>query len=355
VAALLVADGRRAADATRAGGVLAVVVAAALAAPVAAARRIHRTEKRGAGRSATPRMSITTDAEKWITENLGPITGQRGMGGGSGWASLTRYSVEGLRCDVVVKASSSKPLERMFLGEALGLRALRDSGHLAIPEVFAFNDGSAGGSYVIMEFLPFSGRADPELFGRCMAQMHAAEPLAPEAKDGKFGFAVDNTIGDTPQPNGWTAGSGTAAWVEFFREKRIGHQVRLARDDRLRKTWDRVLEKTDGLATLFEGVDVKPSVLHGDLWSGNIAAVDGEPAIFDPAVYYGHHEAEWGMSWCASLTPAFWKGYREVIAKDEGFAKRAILYELYHKLNHYNLFGGGYYNDASSLMTSLAD
>ena len=91
------------------------------------------------------------------------------------------------------------------------------------------------------------------------------------------------------------------------------HEVRLARDDRLRKTWDRVLEKTDGLATLFEGVDVKPSVLHGDLWSGNIAAVDGEPAIFDPAVYYGHHEAEWGMSWCASLTPAFWKGYREVI------------------------------------------
>ena len=83
-------------------------------------------------------------------------------------------------------------------------------------QVFAFNDGSAGGSYVIMEFLPFSGRADPELFGRCMAKMHAAEPLAPEAKDGKFGFAVDNTIGDTPQPNGRLVVNSTNALCEAF-------------------------------------------------------------------------------------------------------------------------------------------
>ena len=74
---------------------------------------------------------------------------------------------------------------------------------------------------------------------------------------------------------------------------------------------------------------MKPSILHGDLWSGNIAAVGGEPAIFDPAVYYGGHEAEWGMSWCASLGPAFWKGYRELIPKDEGFERRFALYEAY--------------------------
>ena len=85
-----------------------------------------------------------------------------------------------------------------------------------------------------------------------------------------------------------------------------------------------------------EGVEVKPSVLHGDLWSGNVAAVEGEPCIFDPATYYGHHEAEWGMSWCASLGPAFWKGYRELIPKDEGFERRFALYEAYHQLNHYN-------------------
>jgi len=94
-----------------------------------------------------------------------------------------------------------------------------------------------------------------------------------------------------------------------------------------------VLEDTNGLQTLFEGVQVKPSVLHGDLWSGNVGGCEGEPCIYDPATYYGHHEAEWGMSWCASLGPAFWKGYRELIPEDPGFSKRRILYEAYHQLN----------------------
>ena len=95
--------------------------------------------------------------------------------------------------------------------------------------------------------------------------------------------------------------------------------------------------------------------MPADLWSGNIAAVDGEPCIFDPATYYGHHEAEWGMSWCASLGPAFWEGYRELIPKEPGFNKRYVLYELYHKLNHYNLFGGGYASDSIGLMMELSD
>mmetsp|Transcript_11074 Transcript_11074/g.35280 ORF Transcript_11074/g.35280 Transcript_11074/m.35280 type:complete len:374 (-) Transcript_11074:1762-2883(-) len=291
-------------------------------------------------------MSIASDAERWITSNLGSITSKRSMGGGSGWASLTRYAVEGHEKELVVKASGSRPLESMFLGEALGLRALGASGSMAVPEVFAFEDGSNGGSFLIMEYMDMGGRVDQEEFGRLMAQMHLAEPLAKEAREGRFGFNVDNTIGATPQPNAWTAGSGTAAWVEFFRDKRIGFQVRKAADVRLRKQWEATLDATDGLLDLFEGLDVKPSVLHGDLWSGNIASAKGVPCIFDPAVYYGHHEAEWGMSWCASLGPAFWQGYRSLVPKDEGFERRFALYEAYHQLNHYNLFGGGYYNAA---------
>ena len=197
-------------------------------------------------------MGIIQDAEKWITDNIGPIKSQRGMGGGSGWASLARYSVEGFDKDLVVKASGSKRLEQMFLGEAKGLQALRASGSMAIPEVFAFEDGFDGGSYIIMEYMEMGGRPDPEAFGRAMAEMHMAEPRDDEAKAGKFGFVVDNTIGDTPQPNGWTSGTGTAAWVEFFREKRIGHQVRLARDSRMRKEWERVLDATNNLESLFE-------------------------------------------------------------------------------------------------------
>lgn len=111
-----------------------------------------------------------------------------------------------------------------------------------------------------------------------------------------------------------------------------------------------------GLQKLFVGVrgPIRPSTLHGDLWSGNIASAEGAPVIFDPAAYYGHHEAEWGMSWCASLGPPFWEGYRELIPEDDGFDDRALLYELYHKLNHFNLFGGWYGADALGLMRQLA-
>ena len=87
---------------------------------------------------------------------------------------------------------------------------------------------------------------------------------------------------------------------------------------------------------------MKPSILHGDLWSGNIAAVNGKPCIYDPAVYYGHHEAEWGMSWCAGFGQGFWAGYRELVPESPRFKDRRPLYEAYHQLNHYNMFGGGY-------------
>ena len=292
---------------------------------------------------------VTSDVETWIEKHVGAIASKRSVGGGSGWSSCLRYSLEGSDRELFVKASSSKPCEKMFLGEGLGLRALGAAGSLAIPEVFHFDDAFSGGSYIIMEYMDIGGRPDPAEFGRAMAQMHLAEPVEPEAKAGKFGFRVDNTIGATPQPNAWGDD-----WVTFFREKRIGHQIRTAGDERLRKEWERVLDATDDLQALFEGVYVKPSVLHGDLWSGNIASANGKPCIFDPAVYYGHHEAEWGMSWCASFPPAFWKAYRELIPKDPGFEERADLYELYHQLNHYNLFGGGYRSTSLGLMGRLA-
>jgi len=133
----------------------------------------------------------------------------------------------------------------------------------------------------------------------------------------------------------------------------MASQVQLSQDGQLKSLWNKVCSKTNGLKTLFEGIEVKPSTLHGDLWSGNIATADGQPTIYDPATYYGHHEAEWGMSWCASFGAGFWEGYRELIPEDPGFSQRRVLYELYHKLNHYNLFGSGYYGDSVSLMERL--
>ena len=91
------------------------------------------------------------------------------------------------------------------------------------------------------------------------------------------------------------------------------------------------------MQALFEGIEVKPATLHGDLWSGNMASVDGKPAVFDPAVYYGHDEAEFGMSWCAGFGSSFWDAYFQENPKQPGFDKRKDLYLCYHYLNHYNL------------------
>jgi len=266
--------------------------------------------------------------------------------GGSSWSQNYKYKADNGKEYFVKTARQSAA--KMFAGEALGLLAMFDTKALRIPEVLHWGDDGKGGSYIIMEYLPLGGRSDQKALGRAVAKMHLAEPNCKEAKEGKFGFPVPNTIGGTPQPNEWDDD-----WVRFFREQRIGHQVKLAGDRQMQDTWKKVCEKTDGLNTLFEGVTVMPSTLHGDLWSGNIASADGQPTIYDPATYFGHHEAEWGMSWCAGFGGSFWEGYRELIPEDAGFKKRRALYELYHKLNHYNLFGSGYYGDSVSLMESL--
>ena len=101
-------------------------------------------------------------------------------------------------------------------------------------------------------------------------------------------------------------------------------------------------------------MQVKPSLLHGDLWSGNLSTVkEGGWAILDPATYYGHHEAEFGMSWCGGFSGSFWDGYNSVIPRARGAGDRHDLYTLYHYLNHYNLFGGGYRSSAASILAKL--
>jgi fructosamine-3-kinase len=295
------------------------------------------------------RMSAATD---WLSANGYTVSKEQG-GGSSGWASFATVKVvspDQTPRELFIK-SARRSAKEMFEGEALGLKALRHPMAVRVPEVLHFGDApGGGGSFLVMEHLSLRGSADPYEFGRAMARMHLAEPMQEQAKAGRFGFDVDNTIGGTPQPNHWSDD-----WLEFYRTHRIGHQLKLAGSSELDKLWDAVLARTDGLRTLFDGVTVKPSVLHGDLWSGNMAGTQTyEPVIYDPATYYGHHEAEWGMSWCASLGPAFWRGYRELVPEDPGFVERRPLYELYHKANHYNMFGGGYFGDAVRCLKQLA-
>mmetsp|Transcript_3261 Transcript_3261/g.9846 ORF Transcript_3261/g.9846 Transcript_3261/m.9846 type:complete len:344 (+) Transcript_3261:1161-2192(+) len=295
-------------------------------------------------------MGGAGDVKAWFeAAGLADPKPSGGSLGGSGWSATGKW-VAGDR-EFFVK-QTSKSYKSMFAGEAAGLTAMRLAAEasseegapsLRIPEVLHAGDYADGkGSFIIMEFLRMGRGGDAGDFGRAMARMHLAAPdaaTAPEAAAGSFGFPVDNTIGATPQPNAWSDD-----WVEFYGSKRMAHQVNLAGEASIDRLWQKLRPR---LGDFFdEDETIAPCILHGDLWSGNIGTAAGAPSIFDPACYYGHHEAEWGMSWCASLGPSFWAGYRELIPEAPKFKMRRPLYEAYHQLNHYNLFGGGYRNAA---------
>jgi len=288
---------------------------------------------------------------EWIEGNLdcGKIVSHKFFGG-SDWSSQYVYESED-GSKFFVKLALGRDVG-MFEGEALALRAMYETDTLRIPKVYHYGSLSGGvpgggglraaGSFIIMEHLDLRGRASGRELGRLLARMHLSEPSDPNAAAGKFGFPVDNTCGGTSQPNAWRED-----WVSFFRDQRLMHQLRLTGDRQLMAMGEKLCAKLDGF---FEGIEVKPSILHGDLWSGNIASVDGQPSIFDPASYYGHHEAEFGISWCAGFGNEFWAAYHDIIPREPGLEDRHQIYQLYHYLNHYNLFGGGYYSPCASIL-----
>lgn len=267
------------------------------------------------------------------------ITGTRSVGGGC----INRaYRYETDAGPFFVKTNRSIG-PSMFEGEVLGLSAMYETRTIRVPKPFKFGPLPSGGSYIIMEFIEFGGSwGNQDALGRKLAEMH---------KTGKstkgFGFDVDNTIGSTPQMNTWTSD-----WIEFYGVHRLGYQLKLARqqfgDSLIYEKGQRLIKN---MAPLFNGATLEPCLLHGDLWSGNISYdKNGEPLILDPACYYGHNEAEFGMSWCAGFGGSFYNAYFEVMPKQPGFDERMDLYKLYHYLNHYNLFGSGYRSSAMSII-----
>ncbi|XP_062156590.1 protein-ribulosamine 3-kinase, chloroplastic isoform X2 [Alnus glutinosa] len=231
----------------------------------------------------------------------------------------------------------------MFEAEALGLGAMYETRTIRVPKPFKVGPLPRGGSYIIMEFIEFGySRGNQSVLGRKLAEMHKAG----KSEKG-FGFNVNNTIGSTPQINSWSLD-----WIQFYGEHRLGYQLKLALDQYGDRTiYEKGQRLVKSMGPLFENVEIEPCLLHGDLWSGNISSDNnGEPVILDPACYYGHNEAEFGMSWCAGFGGSFYNAYFEVIPKQPGFEKRRDLYMLYHYLNHYNLFGSGYRSSAMSII-----
>ena len=241
-----------------------------------------------------------------------------------------------------VKLNSASGID-MFNAEAQGLAELRQCDALKIPApVCAGSDG--GSAWLVMENLSLGGHGSGSDLATGLAALHRI------TRD-EYGWDIDNTIGSTPQENAWLAD-----WIEFYRERRLRFQLELAgRHDAgsgLLAKGERLL---DEFPVLFDGYMPVASLLHGDLWSGNYAYTsDGEPAIFDPAVYYGDREADLAMTELfGGFGRDFYAAYNDAWPIDPGYKVRKTLYNLYHILNHFNLFGGGYGSQAQRMIESL--
>jgi fructosamine-3-kinase len=242
-----------------------------------------------------------------------------------------------------IKLNQASMME-MFEAESEGLQAMMETGTIRVPSPLC-NGMTNDQAYLVMEYIEMghAGRESSEMAGRQLAEMHRASWHS-------YGWHRDNTIGSTPQPN-----TPNSDWVGFFREQRLDFQLRLAARNgyggNLQRSGERLLE---GFHHLIDH-DPQPSLLHGDLWGGNIAYdTGGHPVIFDPAVYYGDREADLAMTELfGGFSKAFYDAYRESWPLATGYTTRKTLYNLYHILNHLNLFGGGYLGQASSMIDRL--
>lgn len=230
----------------------------------------------------------------------------------------------------------------MFEAEAAGLEALAAAHGVRVPRPLC-NGVAAGRAFLVLEYLELLGRGDAARLGAQLAQQH-------RVTQDRFGWTRDNTLGSTPQPNSWADD-----WLQFWREQRLGFQLELAARNgmgSLQREGDALLAR---FGALFAGYRPQPSLLHGDLWGGNHGFLaDGAPVIFDPAVYFGDRECDLAMTELfGGFAPDFYAAYCEAWPLDAGYTTRRTLYNLYHILNHANLFGCGYAVQAQRMMAQL--
>ena len=259
---------------------------------------------------------------------------------GSSWSLRTHAA------RYFVKAATGSHAD-MAPAEADGLRALAGAGAIRMPDVIA--EGSCEGTaFLALAWLEIEPQRNGVALGRALAALHRAK--APVGIGGeRFGWRRSNWIGGTPQPNGWSDD-----WCAFFRDRRLAPQFALAaeRGHSLRRDGERLLA---ALPTLLHGHDPAPSLLHGDLWSGNAGTLaSGEPVIFDPAVYVGDREADLAMTELfGGFDATFYAAYNEAWKVDVGYPLRRRIYNLYHLLNHLNLFGAAYLERVIKSMAAL--
>ncbi len=228
----------------------------------------------------------------------------------------------------------------VFQAEAHSLRVLNAAACIRVPRPLCHGQDEAS-AFLVMEYISMRSRGDDRRRGEQLAALHRQSAPA-------FGWEADNFIGPTPQQNAWTQN-----WVDFYRDNRLIPQTQLARKNGISiRKMDTLLES---LPSFFSGYTPQSSLLHGDLWGGNAAFdEEGNPLLFDPASYYGDREADLALTELfGGFSRAFYEGYVETWPLDSGYRLRRDLYNLYHVLNHFNLFGGGYGSQAESMVDQL--
>ena len=259
----------------------------------------------------------------------------------SGGSISEAWQVRAAKETVFVKLSTGL-LPGMLAAEAEGLHELAKAGAIRVPEVIRLTE-----DFLVLEFIPTAINPPSDFWsklGRQLANLHAYSQKIP-------GFHKDNFIGRSPQKN-----HSTANWKEFFWQSRLLPQWEPAVQRGIPNTTKLLWQQLEILwPAPLEGSSAQASLLHGDLWSGNVlVSNNGEPVVIDPAVYYGDAEADLSLTYLfGGFSAAFYQAYQEIRPKREGFARRQKVYQLYHLLNHFNLFGNSYTQSVESCLGEI--
>lgn len=305
---------------------------------------MHDSSLIQAGNQAGNRVQPWMDINAQISAEIGlPFTINKASPVGGGCIN-SAFLIEGNGRKLFVKLNEAGKLP-MFDAEAGGLEEIIASGTLRVPVPICWGRNDSQ-SWLVLEYIEMSAasEAGSAAFGSGLAAMH-------KSSSETFGWRQENTIGATRQIN-----TLSSDWVEFWRQYRLGYQLELAlvngHTGKLQALGEKLMVHLDAF---FPGSQPVASLLHGDLWSGNFSFdCAGQPVVFDPAIYYGDRETDIAMTELFGGFPAaFYAAYREVYPLDPGYSIRKTLYNLYHILNHLNLFGAGYGRQAEQMMSRL--
>jgi fructosamine-3-kinase len=266
----------------------------------------------------------------------------------SGGCINQAYQISTDRQDRYFIKLNQPALAPMFAAEAKGLLEMSATTTITVPLPICWGVVT-NYSYLVLNYLDLTERSSPKdwtKMGQNLAAMHQYRIT----DSPKFGWHLDNTIGSTPQINTWETD-----WIAFFTNHRIDYQFQLAR--RNGGNFPKTSQLLAAIPQILANHHPQLALVHGDLWGGNAGfTTTGNPVIFDPATYWGDREVDLALTELFGGFPAaFYQGYESVYPLDAGYAERKVLYNLYHILNHYNLFGGSYEGQANRTIDSLLE